>query len=380
MNKKAALFCLLPVGVATAQQPTPVNPRDLSKFQFAQSAALLQQQTGLSSPVANPALKVLKPISPALRARRAALKAHLVTPVNETPLTFSALEALAISQNAQTGDALPTPGQNGSVKFTYGAALPPVICAPERLTTIFLERGERIKEQPGLGDSTRWLYTLMTSGDGPTAQTLIVIKPKQAGLSTDLVVATDRRTYQLQLTSRSTEHISQVEFSYLDEEEQNWRHYQAEQARREAEQADKKKNTIATLAGDPNYKYTIKIKRHTSPKFVPKAVFDDGVKTFLKMPTESQHWDAAVLQIAGPQGCEIVNYRVGADSATWTVDRLFDSATLVSGTGKHAEQVQIHRDGVVLLYPICGKHSKMMKQELASETKAPTPTPPEDKK
>src|ERR1700733_2380571 len=107
-----------------------------------------------------------------------------------------------------------TSGENGAVKFQYGAALPPIICAPERLTTVFLEPGEHVKDQPGIGDSTRWVYTLMTSGNDAGAQTLIVVKPKQANLSTDLVVATDRRTYEFQLISRPEDHMSWVEFSY----------------------------------------------------------------------------------------------------------------------------------------------------------------------
>jgi type IV secretory pathway VirB9-like protein len=39
-----------------------------------------------------------------------------------------------------------------------------------------------------------------------------------------------------------------------------------------------------------------------------------------------------------------VNYRVNGD--TWVIDRLFTSAELVSGTGKHAQRVSIYRDGV----------------------------------
>ena len=62
------------------------------------------------------------------------------------------------------------------------------------------------------------------------------------------------------------------------------------------------------------------------------------------MPPEAQSWDTAVLQTAGPNGCEIVNYRVNGD--TWTIDRLFTSAELVSGTGKRAMRLSIFREGV----------------------------------
>jgi type IV secretion system protein TrbG len=85
----------------------------------------------------------------------------------------------------------------------------------------------------------------------------------------------------------------------------------------------------------------VKARQHVP--FTPKAVYDDSHQTFLKMPPEAKDWDTAVLQTAGPNGCEIVNYRVNGD--TWVIDRLFTSAELVSGTGKQARRVSIYRDG-----------------------------------
>jgi type IV secretory pathway VirB9-like protein len=84
--------------------------------------------------------------------------------------------------------------------------------------------------------------------------------------------------------------------------------------------------------------------------FTPRAVYD-GHQTFLKMPPEAQSWDTAVLQTACPNGCEIVNYRVNGD--TWTIDRLFTSAELVSGTGKRAMRLSIFREGSAAVD--CGK-------------------------
>ena len=44
----------------------------------------------------------------------------------------------------------------------------------------------------------------MTSGSGLTQTALLVIKPIEAGLDTDLVVPTDRRTYVVRLVSDAT--------------------------------------------------------------------------------------------------------------------------------------------------------------------------------
>jgi P-type conjugative transfer protein TrbG len=247
----------------------------------------------------------------------------------------AASAAVSLATEWQNGDPQPQAGDNGSVIYRYGAAMPPIVCAPERLTTILLEPGERVQAQPVIGDSSRWDYQLLSAGEGPTARTSVVLKPKRPNVSTDLVIATNRRQYQLQLVSQEKAHLSQVEFSYPPTA--NWLDYKAHQAEQEQKQ---KENTVASLEGSANFAYTAKSKQH--PAFLPKTVYDDGHQTFLKMRPEAKDWDTAVLQTAGPNGCEIVNYRITGD--TWVIDRLFMSAELVSGTGKKALRVSISRD------------------------------------
>jgi type IV secretory pathway VirB9-like protein len=73
----------------------------------------------------------------------------------------------------------------------------------------------------------------------------------------------------------------------------------------------------------------------------PIRVFDDGVKTYIQMPVASQRTEAPVLVVEGPDGGEMVNYRVKGD--VYVVDRLFNRAALIVGAGKHAKKVQITR-------------------------------------
>jgi P-type conjugative transfer protein TrbG len=278
------------------------------------------------------------------RKRPASEEAKTPEVIPEPALTPAATAAVSLAKIWQQGDPLPTPGENGTVIYRYGAAMPPIVCAPERLTTILLEAGEKVQSQPVMGDTLRWDYQLMVAGEGPTARTSLVIKPKRPDVSTDLVIATNRRSYQLQLVSKAAEHLSQVEFSYPLAA--NWIEYQAEQAKAEEQ---RKQNTVAELQGKANFAYNVKSPQHAP--FTPRAVYDDGHQTFLKMPPEAKSWDTAVLQTAGPNGCEIVNYRVNGD--TWTIDRLFTSAELVSGTGKRAMRLSIFREGSAAVD--CGK-------------------------
>jgi type IV secretion system protein VirB9 len=74
----------------------------------------------------------------------------------------------------------------------------------------------------------------------------------------------------------------------------------------------------------------------------PVRVFDDGAKTYIQMPPELQHREAPILLVMGNDGKgEMTNYRV--KDQTYIVDRLFDRANLVLGSGKKAQKAEISR-------------------------------------
>ena len=88
-----------------------------------------------------------------------------------------------------------------------------------------------------------------------------------------------------------------------------------------------------------NFDYTI---RGGDEHIRPVRVFDDGAKTYIQMPAEIQHREAPVLLVVGKDGKgEMTNYRV--KDQTYIVDRLFDRANLVLGSGKKAQKVEIIR-------------------------------------
>jgi type IV secretion system protein TrbG len=109
---------------------------------------------------------------------------------------------------------MPTPGADGRVVYAYGAGMPVVVCAPLRVCAIELEPGEHVQSQPQIGDARRWEVTPVASGSGLDQTALLIVKPIEAGLDTDLVVPTDRRTYVLRLVSDPLRYISRVAFRY----------------------------------------------------------------------------------------------------------------------------------------------------------------------
>lgn len=88
-----------------------------------------------------------------------------------------------------------------------------------------------------------------------------------------------------------------------------------------------------------NFDYSI---RGGDEHIRPVRVFDDGAKTYIQMPPEIQHREAPVLLVVGKDGKgEMTNYRV--KDQTYIVDRIFDRANLVLGSGKKAQKVEISR-------------------------------------
>ena len=106
------------------------------------------------------------------------------SPTKDVPLSASANEALALGKTWMTEKHVPAPGKDGRVLYTFGAGLPTIVCAPLRVCVLELEPGEKMVGEPHIGDSVRWTISPAAAGR-PEAQ-MIVIKPKQAGLDTNL--------------------------------------------------------------------------------------------------------------------------------------------------------------------------------------------------
>ncbi len=75
----------------------------------------------------------------------------------------------------------------------------------------------------------------------------------------------------------------------------------------------------------------------------PVRVFDDGKETYIQISAAAKNREAPVLVVIGADGKqEMVNYRVKDDM--YIVDRLFERAELILGSGKKARKVEIDRE------------------------------------
>ena len=262
-------------------------------------------------------------------------------PKTDVQLTKTAEEAVKMSEKWMAEHNQPAVGSDGRVLYSYGAGLPTVVCAPLRVCMIELQAGEKLVGEPQIGDSVRWNLSPALYGSGPTSTSVIVLKPQGPGLDTNLLITTDRRAYYLRLLSKPDDYVARVAFAYPDDEdnERKWQQQLAEQKDRQ-----NKSTRIAELPanGVESMFFDYRLKGGDD-SIRPVRVFDDGKKTYIQISAAAKNREAPVLVVIGADGKqEMVNYRVKDDM--YIVDRLFERAELILGSGKKARKVEIDRE------------------------------------
>jgi type IV secretory pathway VirB9-like protein len=100
--------------------------------------------------------------------------------------------------------------------YTEGA-LYCLYASPGQVSDIALQPGETLVSVSA-GDTVRWVVGDTSSGSGDDTRTHILVKPVASGLTTNLMIATDRRTYHLELTSLETSYMAALSWRYPADE------------------------------------------------------------------------------------------------------------------------------------------------------------------
>jgi type IV secretion system protein TrbG len=285
-------------------------------------------------------LKTLQAATPALAPNAESAVPAGFKPKTDVQLTVTAQEAVQMSEKWMDEHNQPAVGRDGRVLYSYGAGLPTVVCAPLRVCMIELQSGEKLVGEPHIGDSVRWNLSPAMYGTGASATPVIVLKPQGPGLDTNLLITTDRRAYYLRLLSKPDDYVARVGFAYPDDDdnERKWQQQLAEQKDQQARSA-----RIAELAPNAVESMFFNYRLKGDDSILPVRVFDDGRKTYIQISQTAKNRETPVLVVIGPDGKqEMVNYRVKDDM--YIVDRLFDKAELILGSGKKARKVEIARE------------------------------------
>ena len=142
-----------------------------------------------------------------------------------------------------------------------------------------------------------------------------------AGLRTNLVITTDRRSYHLQMDSTEKTAMAALSWTYAQDQLTALRHQNAE--------ADAAQPIAANLAVEAiRFRYAIS---GDTPPWKPLRAFDDGHKVYIEFPRRIDQGEAPPLFVVGADGgSELVNYRMRGNY--YIIDRLFAAAELRLGT------------------------------------------------
>ena len=213
-------------------------------------------------------------------------------------------------------------------------ALFQIYTAPGQITDIALQEGEELVG-PGpvaSGDTVRWIIGDTVSGSGAARRVHILVKPTRAGIATNLVINTSRRTYHVELRATTSTYMAGVSWTYPQDELIALRAAEAER-----ERTAPIASNIDITALDFDYRIS---GAHTSWR--PVRVFDDGRQVFVEFDERVGVGDMPPLFVLGEKGAvELVNYRV--QGRYMIVDRLFDRAQLRLGARRKTRQILIER-------------------------------------
>jgi P-type conjugative transfer protein TrbG len=210
-----------------------------------------------------------------------------------------------------------------------------VYAAPGRITDIVLQSGETLVATGPVaaGDTTRWVIGDTESGAGPERRVHILVKPTRQGLSTNLVINTNRRTYHLDLSATAATAMVSVAWRYPQDEARAALEFARAKA---AEAALQSPSPVEAL----NFGYRIEGAR---PAWRPSRVFDDGRQTVIEFPPSVAQDQLPPLFVGDGKGspADLVNYRVKGH--TMIIDRIFAAAELRLGDRRGRQVVRIVR-------------------------------------
>ena len=255
----------------------------------------------------------------------------------------------AVAEYRRTGAAR-TIRQSSAVVYPFGHAQPTLTCAPLRACVIELQEGERLLSVIA-GDTERWLISEAYAGEGG-ATPLVVVKPTGHDLTTNLILATDRRLYELTLdappraeadvetraeagakTNPQALYTRRIRFYYPDEMVLLPRQEEIQARRAEAA-------SIPVMNPDfrlDNLNFDYRWMRGKGFPFDLEQVFDDGAHTYIKLPRSARHDAAPVLFVTENGERQILNYAVrplGDGGLYYVTDRAIRQGVLVVGKEK----------------------------------------------
>ena len=293
--------------------------------------------TALALPASLPALPPMPPGLPLELAQ-----ASSPAPV-ERLLDLGALPELDSSEP-------PVKARPDAVVITYGAEIPRVTCLPYRACTILLSPDETILNL-AIGDSERWrVQNFSADGTAP----VVVFKPSRPNLLTNLVIKTTRRLYHLELLSpaaaatdpsnKELAYDALVTWTYPH----SWAQTVAAPSPPPPPSPPASSGPGETPIASPSdlhfsYRFDRPFWRRHRLSWIPEVVYDDGHRTFIRLPQGTRDLPAVLLIDEAGEPSPIEASLTGPQHNWLLVPAVASRIRLVQRSGDKARHLTIVR-------------------------------------
>lgn len=199
--------------------------------------------------------------------------------------------------NGQGVVVYPINEKSDIIEYPFGYTEPIVKASPLRISRIELEEGEEVVGQ-AVGDATRWQIDYSLQGEGESSKVIFFVKPIIDDVSTNFVITTDRRTYDITLkapkikekgTNPDTYYTRGISFYYPNKRSEKLTSRLLKD-QKEARATNKRGKKFSPTYTKPDSvgafeRYEYKKGRHGFP-WVPTAIWDNNRNVFIQLPDD----------------------------------------------------------------------------------------------
>jgi type IV secretion system protein TrbG len=214
-------------------------------------------------------------------------------------------------------DPLTMPGDARIGVFPYSRdQIYRVLTAPLKLTTIELEKGEKLIADPAMGDSVQWEID-------DDKMNHVFIKPHKADLVNTLHLTTNLREYDFTLIASPAGGMFYQTVRFQYPRAPRARVGAREDATASGGRGGVDSGSISVAPDKLNWDYSV----DGRADFTPETVFDDGHAVWMRMPSEAQEWPVPFIRDHGDR--VVANFIRRGDFLV--LQRLADEIVLRSG-------------------------------------------------
>ena len=223
--------------------------------------------------------------------------------------------------------------QSDEAVYPFGHEQPTMSCTVLRACAIELQEGEQVfYAKPA---DPRWTSQITRMGPGGRTP-VILVQPKYQKTTTNLVITTNKRMYNITLDSPPVDeseqnpqgkYLRRVAFYYPDERLQK-QQQAIQQAQARQTQASRQEAFAGVSVNDITLNY--RFSKSSDFPWKPKGVFSADGRVYIKIPEGVQEYPM-LFEVGPAEELRPMNYPPPSEKGAYITDREFDKAVLMIG-------------------------------------------------